>query len=139
MNMEKAYYTDPAYLQCMNVEVKRAIPFNHVIAWMSKAHLNPVISRPTFNFMQLVTPRFFETPAANTIPLFGVDRKHVEEIYGSSGVDLVLPDEKPHEKILDLFHRPKYYASVADHIREHLRKKHSHASRLRELVEIVQS
>ncbi len=139
MKMEEAYYSDLAYLRWLNVEVKSAIPFEQVIEWMSKAIFNPVISRPTFNAMRLVTPRFFETPAANTIPLFGVDKEHVKEIYGDWGSELALPDDNPQEKILDLVRRPQYYAPIAQRIRRHLTEKHSHAARLKELIEIVRS
>lgn len=139
MKMEDAYYTDPIYLRRLHVEVKAAIPFEHVIGWMSKAIFNPVISRPTFDYMRLVTPRFFETPAANTIPLFGVDNEHVEEIYGAGGLELALPDDDSQKKVLDLVRRPEYYARVVRSIRQHLAEKHSHAARLRELIDIVQS
>ncbi len=139
MKMEQAYYTDLTYLRRLRVEVRNAVPFGHVIEWMSKAIFNPVISRPTFNYMRLVTPRFFETPAANTIPLFEVDTEHVEEIYGDAAMELALPDYNPHEKILDLIRRPEYYARIAQRIREHLAEKHSHAARLKELIDIARS
>ena len=32
--------------------------------------------------LRLVNPRLFETPAANTIPVFGLDPEYVREIYG---------------------------------------------------------
>ena len=139
LKMEEAYYTDLAYLRRLRVEVKSAIPFEQVIGWMSRATFNPVISRPTFNYMGLVTPRFFETPAANTIPLFGVDKEHVEEIYGDCGLELALPDNDPEKKILDLVRRPEQYARTVQGIRRHLAEKHSHAARLHELIEIVES
>src|SRR5262249_11253588 len=62
MQLEHAYYTDSAYLRKLQAEVKSPVRFEHVIGWMSKAIFNPVISRPTFHYMRLVTPRFFETP-----------------------------------------------------------------------------
>jgi len=139
MKMEDAYYSNPDYLKKRSVEVKSPIAFERVIDWMSKAIFNPVISRPTFNLMQLVTPRFFETPAANTIPLFGLDVGQAQEIYGDCAVKLVLPDDHPQEKILDLVRRPRQYAEIVMGIREHLVKKHSHAARLQELIEIVES
>jgi hypothetical protein len=139
MHMEDAYYTDPAYLEKLRVDVNDAVPFEQVIDWMSKAAFNPVLSRPTFNRMRLVTPRFFETFAANTIPVFGLDSGHVEEIYGPEALELTLPSQDPHQKILDVIHRPAHYAGLVRRIRQHLALKHSHAARLRELVEIVES
>jgi glycosyltransferase involved in cell wall biosynthesis len=139
MKMEDAYYTDVAYLKRLGVEFLPPVPFEQVVAWMSKAAFNPVISRPTFNRMRLVTPRFFETPAASTIPLFGLDDAYVAEIYGQPALELVLPAAKPEDKILDLLRRPDHYAGIVRGIRRHLAARHSQAARLKELIEIVES
>ena len=139
MNMEDAYYTDAAYMKKMGVEVLPPVPFGQVVGWMSKAYFNPVISRPTFNRMRLVTPRFYETPAANTIPLFALDEAYVQEIYGERALELVLPEERPQDKVMDIVRRPGYYADIVRGIRRHLAEKHSQAVRLRELVAIVES
>jgi Glycosyl transferases group 1 len=87
----------------------------------------------------MVTCRTFETPAANTIPLFTQDPEYVEEIFGEEALDLVLPDERPHEKILDILQRPERYVHIVRGIRWRLTEKHSYAARLRELIEIVKS
>src|SRR5262249_51239878 len=139
MNMQDAYYTDAAYMRRLGVEFMPPVPFEQVVAWMSKATFNPVISRPTFNRMRLVTPRFFETPAASTIPLFGLDDQYVAEIYGEAALELVLPANRPEDKILDLFRRTEHYAGIVRGIRRHLTERHSQAARLRELVEIIES
>ncbi len=139
MQLEEAYYTDAAYLRKLDVETLPPVLFNQVIRWMSKAVFNPVLSRPTFSYMRLVTPRFFETPAASTIPLFGLDQAHVTEIYGERALELVLVGDRPQEKIADLVHRPAYYAGIVQEIRQHLAEKHSHAARLQQLIEIVRS
>jgi len=139
MRMEDAYYTDTDYMKRVGLETLPPAPFEQVIQWMSKAYFNPVISRPTFNFMRLVTPRFFETPAAGTIPLFGLDDEHVQEIYGERALALILPCENPHHKILDMWERPDDYADVVMGIRAHLAARHSQRARLRELIEIIES
>src|SRR5713226_831070 len=115
MKLEAAYYSDPAYLGELKAEVLDPVPFEHVIQWMSKAVFNPVISRPTFSAMRLVTPRFFETPAASTIPVFGQDEAHVEEIYGVRAAELVLRDDGS-ERLLAMVQRPQHYASIVDDI-----------------------
>jgi hypothetical protein len=139
LKMEHAYATDPGYLSKLEVETLPPIAFETVVEWMSKAVFNPVISRPTFNHMRLVTPRFFETPAASTIPLFGLDEAHVHEIYGEQALELVLPEQEPHEKIQDLLRRPDHYADIVLRIRRHLARHHSHIVRLQELMAIVES
>jgi hypothetical protein len=120
MQMEDAYYTEPAYLQKLDVEIVPPIPFEQVIGWMSKALFNPVIYRPLFSHLQSVTCRTFETPAANTIPLFGLEAGYVKEIYGERAVELVLPEDHAAEKVADIVRRPEYYGEIVLEIRRHM-------------------
>jgi hypothetical protein len=137
MGIEDYYYTDPAYLRAMNVEFVAPIPFDQVIPWMSKALCNPVIYRPLFEHLQFVTCRTFETPAANTVPLFALGAEYVREIYGDAGTELLLPLEEPHEKLMDVCCRPDYYVDIVATIRQHLRRRHSYRARVEELIGIV--
>jgi hypothetical protein len=139
MQLEQTYFSDPAYLKRMGVDILPAVPFERVIHWMSKATFNPVLVRPTFGRLRFVTPRLFETLAANTIPLFVLDKGHVQEIYGDEALQLVLPEENAQEKMLDIVQQPQRYAELVRGIRQHLAKKHSHAARLEELIRIVES
>ncbi len=137
--IEDAYYSDPTYLRKLDVEVRPPIHFDQVIDSMGKGIFSPIILRPLFDNLRLVTCRTFETPAANTIPLFSQGAAYVNEIYGEQAVELVLPDGQPQEKILDVVRRPEHYAMIVRGIRQHLAEKHSYAARLRELIEIVES
>jgi hypothetical protein len=137
--IEDAYYTDPIFLQKMEVEVMPPIRFDQVVSSMSKGVFSPVIYRPLFDYLKLVTCRTFETVAAGTIPLFTQDATFVEEIYGKQALDLILPREDPQGKILDLLSRPTHYAMILRGIRGLLAEKHSYTARLRELIEIVES
>ncbi len=139
MKIEDYFYTDQAYLRKLGVEFVAPIPFDQVLNWMSKGVFSPVIYRPLFSHLRLVTCRTFETPAANTLPLFGLEADYVREIYGERAVELVLPQARPEEKIRDMMSRPDYYAEVVRGIRRYLAEKHSYEARLRELVDIVQS
>jgi len=139
LHLEQAYYSDPVYLRNLGVDVLPPVSFEQVISWMSKAIFNPVMSRTLFNHLRLVTPRLFETPAANTIPLFTLDPPHVQEIYGEQALELVLANDHPREKILDILCRSEHYLDVVRGMRQHLAERHSHAARLRELIEIVES
>src|SRR5262249_23688292 len=120
MQMEGAYFTDQCRMNRLGIEVLDPVPFEQVVDWMSQATFNPVISRPTFVQLRIVTPRFFETPAANTIPIFGLDAAYVQEIYGPAGLELVLPEQHPDEKIRDIVERPDHYAAIVKDIRRHL-------------------
>jgi glycosyl transferase family 1 len=139
LQLHDAYYSDPVYLLKLGVEVLEAVPFEQVIDRMSTATLNPVLSRRLFRHLRMVTPRFFETLAADTIPLFVLDEAHVAEVYGEQALELVLKDDRADEQVLDLLRRPDHYREVVCGIRRHLAEKHSHAARLRQLIEIVES
>jgi hypothetical protein len=139
MGMEDAYFTDREVMHQLGVEVHQPVSFDQVVDCMGRATFNPVISRPTFVRMRIVTPRFFETPAASTVPVFGLDAEYIREIYGPSGLELMLPEKNPEDKIRDILERPDYYAGVVRDIREHLAAQHSQEVRLRELIDIIES
>ena len=113
------------------------IRFDEVIGWMSRGLFSPVIYRPLFDHLQLVTCRTFETPAANTIPLFCQERQFVADVYGPTGLELVLAPECPQDKIVDLFERRKHYLDVVRELRQVLNQRYSYAVRIKELLEIV--
>jgi hypothetical protein len=133
------YRSNPAELAGLGVEILSPVPFSEVVACMDRSLCNAVLTRPTFRHLQIVTPRFFETPAAGTIPLLVLDEGHVKEVYGEAGLELLLPERDAHEKILDLVARPAYYAEVLAEVRSHLTRHHSHRARLTELLRIVEA
>jgi len=135
--MANAYYSDPEYLKQLNVEVVPPVRFDQVIDSMGGGIFTPMMYRPLFDHLRLVTCRSFETPAANTIPLFCQDAAYVEEIYGEEAVELVLPEQEPEAKILDMVRRSERYGSIVSGIRRHLGEKHSYEKRLKELIKIV--
>lgn len=133
---ETAYANEPEYLAQLNVELMPAVPLEQVISSMSKGVFNPVLVRPLFNHLRLANPRLFETPAANTIPLLGLDPEYAQEIYGEQALELVLrPD--PTEQIEDVLRQPEHYAKTVRGIRRHLAAHHSYEARVRELVDII--
>jgi hypothetical protein len=139
MQIEDIYYTDPLYLKKIGVEFVAPVPFEQVIPWMSRAIFNPVIYRPLFSHLRMVTCRTFETPASSTIPLFGLDEQYVADLYGKSALDLVLPKDHPEKKILDIVRRPDEYAQVVHDIRRYLAFRHSYCARFQELLALVQN
>ncbi len=139
MQIEDFYLTDQDYLRRFDVSFIPPVPFQQVIGWMSKGSFSPVIYRPLFNHLQFVTCRTFETPAANTVPLLGLDLEYVNQIYGERAIEMVLPEERPEEKLLDLLSRPEHYAKIIMDIRRHLAEKHSYVARLRQLMEILET
>jgi hypothetical protein len=134
---EDAYRTDAEYLRRLGVEVMPPINFEEVIGWMSRGLFSPIIYRPLFDHLNLVTCRTFETPAANTIPLLCQEPQFIVDVYGPIGLELSLPDVKPQEKILDLFHRRQHYLEVVRELRHVLNQRYSYTARIKELIEII--
>lgn len=134
---EDAYYSDHDYLRRLNVQVMPPIRFDEVIGWMSRGLFSPVIYRPLFDRLQLVTCRTFETPAANTIPLLCQERQFVSDVYGPIGLELVLPAQNPEDKIIDLFERRPHYLEIVRELRHALSQRYSYAARIKDLVEMV--
>jgi hypothetical protein len=139
MELEQAYSVDAAKLNALAIEPLAPVRFQYVIDWMSKARINPVLLRPVFGLLSIVTPRLFETIAADTIPLFVMDREYVQAIYGDAGLELVLPADASHEKILDMVGNPARYRDVVMAVRRQVAEHHSHAARLRRLIEIIEA
>src|SRR6202008_1146606 len=128
------YFVDRDYLKAIRAEALPAVPYPMVTDTINKGVFNPVVYRPLFETLGMVTCRTFETPAAGTIPLFLLDRDYVTELFGERAIELVLEGEHAHERIVDVLERPEYYADIVMGIREQFRDRHSPEARLRELV-----
>src|SRR5260370_2788805 len=103
---------------------------------MGRAVFNPVISRPLFSRLEFVTCRTFETPAAGTIPLFGLDEAYVKEIFGEAAAALVRPEAGGDELVADLLSPPEHYARVVSQFRSHLPRGPSYRARPQELIRL---
>jgi hypothetical protein len=136
---EDAYRTEPDYLRRLGVEVMPPVRFDRVIDEMGRGVFSPVIYRPLFDRLRLITCRTFETPAANTLPLFAQEPDFVAEVYGDEAVELVLPAHRPEDKILDLLRRPERHARVVGGMRRRLAERYSYEAQLKELVDIALS
>jgi len=136
---ETACFTDPEWLAGLGIEIMPAVPLDDVIATMSEGICNPVLIRPLFNYLNLVTVRTFETPAASTIPLFAQSEAYVRAIYGEAALPLVLGEgAAATERIADVLARPARYAPLVEEIRAHLAIHHSYTARLEQLLAIIQ-
>ncbi len=138
LEIKDDYFVDRDYLQRLGIEACPPIPFRDVPATMRRGVFNPVVYRPLFEYLGMVTCRTFETPAAGTIPLFVLDRDYVREIYGEAATELVLGQEKPHEKILEILARPEHYAAIVQGIRTEFKRLHSPEARLRQLLGFIE-
>lgn len=138
LEIKANYYIDQDYLKRLRIEAMPPVPYPKVIETMGRAVFNPVVYRPLFECLGMVTCRTFETPAASTIPLFLLDPDYVGSLYGDRAIELLLGGEKPHEKILDVLARPDHYAAIVGGIRQEFGRCHSPETRLHDLMQIVQ-
>lgn len=132
------YFVDRDYLKRLGVEARPAIPYPQVPATMNRAVFNPVMYRPLFERLDMVTCRTFETPAAGTIPIFVLEPDYVREVYGDAARQLVLDEARPQDKILDVLARPEHYAKIVQGIRRDFAQRHTPEARLAELIRIIE-
>jgi hypothetical protein len=139
LEIKANYHVDRDYLTKLRIEAMPSVPFPQVTATMNRGVFNPVVYRPLFEVLGMVTCRTFETPAAGTIPLFVLDPEYVREIYGEAAMELVLGGPDPHEKVLDVTSRPLHYAGTVKGIREDFGRRHTPEARLGELIGIIEA
>jgi hypothetical protein len=81
--------TDPELLADLRVEVRMGIRFDRVVPLLAQGGFAPVIHRPLFNALGLVTNRTFETFHGDTVPVLMLPEALVEQIYGPAALRLV--------------------------------------------------
>lgn len=131
------HFVDREYLKRIRVETMPAVHYEEVTRTINKGVFNPVVYRPLFEHLGMVTCRTFEPPAAGTIPLFLLDRDYVQEIFGEQALELVLGGAHDSEKIVDVLERPEHYADIVMGIREEFRQRHTPKARLQELLGFI--
>ena len=135
-NREMAFGIDPERFRRSRIMVRQAVPYTDVITTMSDGRVNVMTQRPLFRHLKLLTSKYFEIFAADTIPLVMLDVERAEEVYGSAGPELAL-DGDVERKLLDALAKPEKYAELADVVRAHLATHHSYHRRVAELVEAL--
>jgi len=127
---------EPDLLRRIGVETQGAIPFDTVNARMSEARFSPIVHRPLFNELRLVTNRTFETFTADTMPLLILPEEIVAAIYGDHAGPL-RPDDDVAERVKDMLRRPEFYWDAVLKTRAHLASHHSYQQRFKELASIL--
>ncbi len=128
---------DPALLQRLGVEVSTGIPFHEVIEFVGKGRFSPILHRPLFNELGLVTNRTFETFCSDTIPLPLIPRPLIDAIHGPAA-GLLAPDGDIAGHLRKIMADPEPYWDAILTTRTHLAEHHSYQRRLTELVTILE-
>ncbi len=133
---ENATESDPDFLKNNRVKVYRSAPYGQVEKTMSRGKVSPILVRPILNEMDFVTPRMFETFAADTVPLIPNYFRRANELYGDEIFHLTL-SENPGVKILEILENYEKYREISLKIGEKLRRQHSYEVRIRQLLNFV--
>jgi hypothetical protein len=129
-------YSDPRFLLAHEIESYPSVAFDEVERQMGRGKFHPVFVRPVLNLLRMVTPRMFETFAADTVPLLPPYFKHACDLYGVEAAKLSLTED-PADSIMRMMQDYREYASISLAIRERLAHEHSYDRRLEELLSFV--
>ena len=138
LDLREAFGTDPDWLRRLRIQVKPAVPYTDVIPVMSSSRINIMTQRPLFAHLGLLTSKYFEIFAADTVPLVMLDPEHAASVYGPAGRELALHGAIA-EKLIDVLSRPDRYREIVEEVRHHITAHHSYRIRVQELVEALES
>jgi hypothetical protein len=139
LDLEAAFGTDPDWLRRLRIQVKPAVRYTDVIPVMSTGRINIMTQRPLFAHLQLLTSKYFEIFAADTVPLVMLEPEHAASVYGPAGAELALHGDHIAEKLVDVLKRPQRYREIVEEVRRHLVAHHSYRNRVQELVAALET
>jgi hypothetical protein len=131
---EQETFSDPKLLRARGVEIYPPVPFDQVEATMASGRTSPVLVRPILNALELVTPRMFETFAADTVPLIPPYMRHAPKLYGPYVEELQL-SSRPSDDLNKILEKYDRYTVISREICSDLERDHSYEIRLAQLVE----
>lgn len=132
-------FSDQDFLNRHDVSVFPSAPFGTILECMSQGKFNPVLVRPILSHMMYLTPRMFETFAANTVPILSSELNYLTKVFGPEVLELVIEDNEPAHLITKVLENRRFYIEVLHSIRSNLVAKQSYSHRLFELIELATS
>jgi hypothetical protein len=124
-------------LERVPVEAWGPLPYHDLIAYMSEHRFTPVVQRPLFNELGLVTNRVFETFMADTVPIVTLPEGLAVSVYGE-GVRPLLAGDDPARVVRDGLAHPEQAFEAVSKVRAHLAAEHSMKRRFEELTKILE-
>lgn len=129
--------TDPEFLAEQKVDVWDGCRYDDVAKVLGKAKFVPVIHRPLFRHLGIVTVRTFETFYADSLPVLMLPRDLVEAVYGPAALKLVPGDDLAAHLTAALDDPEPYWDAVLK-TRAYLAANHSYVQRLQELDALLE-
>jgi hypothetical protein len=133
----KGFDVDIDLLERLGVETRWGIPYHEVVDYVGQARFSPIIHRPLFNHLGLVTNRTFETFSSDTMPLMMLPEPLLDAIYPPE-TRLLVPGEDVAAWFQDAMRRPEVYWDAVLKTRDHLALHHSFRHRFEELLQILE-
>jgi hypothetical protein len=128
---------DVELLARVGAETTWAVPFQEFVEFLSRARFSPVIQRPLYNRLGLVSNRAFETFCADTIPMLLLPEDMVAQLYGE-GARRLIPGNGISDFVESALAQPEPYWDAVVTTREHLAREHSFERRFAELAAILE-
>lgn len=125
--------TDAEFLAAHGVAIRQGVRFDEVVPLLGEGRFAPVIHRPLFRELGIVTNRTFETFYADALPILMLPKAFVAQIYGPAAVALV-PEDGVAAYVTDAMQRPERYWDAVLKTRSHLASNHSYRQRFAELL-----
>jgi len=103
---------------------------------MSEGRINIMLQRPVLHHLRILTAKYFEVFAADTISLLVLDAGHAKSVYGPVSRELLLGSSAP-DKIVDVITNESRYLEIVHEVRKYLETHHSYRKRLQELIDVL--
>jgi hypothetical protein len=132
----KGIDTDPELLADLGVEIRQGIRFDQIVDLVTQGRFAPILHRPLFRDLGLVTNRSFETFYADSIPILMLPEDFVESIYGRAALKLV-PGEHLAAHLSAVMDDPEPYWDALLKTRQHLAEAHSYRNRFGQLERLL--
>lgn len=121
----------------LDIKIEKSVLPEELIKTMSFGCINPILVNNTLLKRRLVTPRMFETFAADTIPLFYDNFDYACNLYGEIANEFSSNEFLMKDKIRDVIENPHNYLHYRNVLRAHLSSLHSYKKRLQDLKKIL--
>lgn len=121
----------------LDIKIGKSVLPEKLIRTMSTGSINPILTCRNLLKHKLVTPRMFETFAADTVPLFYDNFDYGDKIYGGVAKEFSSNESLMKDKIKNVIENHKKYIEFRNTARKYLTSLHSYENRMQELKRIL--
>jgi hypothetical protein len=126
---------DTVALKRLQIEVRPPVPFGDVVQRMGDATTTPVLVRRVLSELELITPRMFETAAADTIPVYRGADAYIGQLYQDEGCFCL--GNEPQRTFAAIREDTDRFRAIAADVRARLLRDFSYPKILRQLRDLI--